>query len=135
MHTHIHIHAHTHAHTHTHAHLSPSFFLPVPPTPPPPPPPQPTECKTGFTVKGAGNETVNGFYKRTNQTADNAPVFALDKTHQLYRTAGTWRLAHEEVEVFYDAKTTTSLALPPPTGWYPSTGLLPSPESVVCGDE
>ena len=94
-----------------------------------------TRKATAITISGAGTAAVNGVYKKKNESfSDGMPVFELDSSHQLYRYAGQWKLAHMGTgPVYYVADSHDTLG--PPRGaasWSAESGTLPTPSHVGC---
>ena len=91
---------------------------------------------TEVTIAGAGTAAVNGVYKKTNErSSDGMPVFELDASHQLYRYAGQWKLAHLGTGPVYYVADSHDTAGPPRGGaasWSAEAGALPPPSNVGC---
>ena len=107
---------------------------PTPPMPFPPAPPSPlnpVDC-AAFEVKGAGMLSVNGVYTLASNKTGADPTYSKDGTHQLYRYARHWKLAHMGVgPVYYEAMDTHGGKAVPVLSW---TGPPPAPH-VTCTTE
>ena len=111
---------------------------------PQPPPPPPADCPQYYNVSGAGLANWNGQYKRDTRphvelryfsTAAECPACAL------YSNSGTWRLAIEGKELFYEAATPSALPPSAATQWRvaaggkaPSPRLAPGPVCAITRD-
>ena len=87
-----------------------------------------------FAASGAGSKDTNGLYHRSDQTSDGVPVFEKDRTHQLYRYGGDWRLGQMGVAsaMAYRAAKVDGSGPPPAPQWSIVNGASPAPQAVIC---
>lgn len=110
---------------------------PEPPSPFPPPKPACGASEVdSVVVTGAGANSVNGVYRKTNRTTPapgSEPAFELDAQHQLYSERGVWRLAFPGTGVYYVGSSSSGDLIPGEGGWIKGgLGQAPTPGSASC---
>ena len=94
---------------------------------------------TQIIVSGAGAAEWNGVYTRADDVW-NVPggittSFQMDATHEIYNSAGVWRLADYGVATYYVAggDGPAGNAMPPRDGFIVTGGMDPPPRLAVEG--